>query len=127
MAAIDADFSEVLEVAADLGKAASRLLKDADAVAKKGAQNVKSEMIEDARGTTHFRQIERAISYERDYGAGEIGYEIGPVRGGPGSLAGAYFGWPHGGGSLSLEKPLRSEEPRLLKAVDDLAMKALGL
>lgn len=124
---MDADFSEVLEVAAELGRVPARLLKEADAVVKKGAQNVKDEMVQDASGSGSFRSVARAISYDRDYSIGEIGYEIGPVRGGAGSLAGAYFGWPSGGGSLSLEKPLRNEEPRLLKAAAELGAEVLGI
>lgn len=124
---ITGDFSEVNKLAVDLGKAASKLLPEVDAVMKRGAQNVKDEMTADAKGSEHFRGKRRAsvaesISYDRAYGLGSIGYEVGPDKERGGNLAAiAYFGGVNGGGgTLDIDRPLRNEEPRLLKALSEL-------
>lgn len=121
---ITGDFSEVGKLAVDLGKAVSKLLPEVDAVVKKGAQNVKNEMVQDAARSRFFRGIGPTISYDRAYGLGSVGYEIGPDRdrGMQAPLAGvAYFGGVNGGGgTLDIDKPLRNEEPRLVKALSEL-------
>lgn len=121
---ITGDFSEVGKLAVDLGKAVSRLLPEVDAIVKRGAQNVKDEMVADASGSRHFKGIARSISYDRAYGLGSVGYEVGVDRdrGGQAALAGiAYFGGVNGGGgTLDIDKPLRNEEPRLVKALSEL-------
>lgn len=114
------------ELSADLGKIASRALPDVDAVLKKGAENIKTEMASDAESSTHFRGLARTISYDSSYRIGEAAYEIGPDkdRGGAAALGNiAYFGGANGGGgTLDIDAPLAHEEPRLMAALD----KALG-
>lgn len=121
---ITGDFSEVQRLAVDLGRAVSKLLPDVDAIVKKGADNVKQEMVADASGSAHFKGIARSISYDRAYGLGSVGYEVGVDRdrGGQAQLGGiAYFGGVNGGGgTLDIDKPLRNEEPRLVKALTEL-------
>ena len=119
------DTSEVDALAADLGRVAGRSLPLVDEVVKKGADNIKREMAEDAAGSRWFRFAD-SISYDSDYRVGQVAYEIGPdrARNPRARLANiAYFGGANGGGgTLDIEKPLRSEEPRLMAALD----KALG-
>lgn len=117
------DASEVKRLAANLGKIASASLKDVDAVLKKGAQNVKDEMVADAKGSTHFKGMAGAISYDSAYSVGTPRYEVGPDKSRSGGALGNiyYFGTSRGGGSGDIEKPLRSESPRLEKALGDLA------
>lgn len=117
------DASECLMVAANLGKVAGSALKDVDAIVKKGAQNIKEEMATDARGSRHFRGMAGSISYDSDYRIGEAAYEVGPDKSRPGGSLGNiyYFGTSRGGGTGDLEKPLRSEGPRLESALADLA------
>lgn len=119
---IDIDTHEFRVLAGDFAAGAARLLPLVDGVMKKGAQNVKDAMVADATSSGSFHQIGKTISYDRAVSLTEIGYEIGPDRrrGGAASLAGAYFGWPAGGGaSLDLDGPLRAEEPGLVKALGD--------
>lgn len=120
---IEVDDSELRALAADLSRAQSRAPNLVDPVLKRAAQNVKEEMAADAAESRHFSGIARTVSYDRDSRVGSLGYEVGPDkdRGGAASLANiAYFGGSNGGGgTLDIEKPLRSEEPRLMKALDD--------
>lgn len=116
------DVTEVRRLAENLGRVAGRAVADVDAVLKKGAQNVKDEMVADARGSMHFKGMAGAISYDSAYRIGTPRYEVGPDKGRKGGALGNiyYFGTSRGGGSGDIEKPLRSEEPRLLKALADL-------
>jgi hypothetical protein len=119
------DAKEALVVASNLGKIAGSALQEVDAIIKRGAQNVKNEMATDARGSQHFRGMAGSISYDSDYRIGEAAYEVGPDKSRPGGSLGNiyYFGTSRGGGTGDLEKPLRSEEPRLVNALNDLAGK----
>lgn len=117
------DIEGLPELIADLGRSAARSLPLVDAVLKNGADNIKREMAADAAGSTYFGGISRTITYDADYRLNQPAYEIGPdrSRGGSAALAHiAYLGGANGGGgTLDLDKPLRSEEPRLMKALDD--------
>lgn len=128
---ISADFSEVHKLVADFGHASARVLPLVDAVVKKGAGNVKDEMIADARASRHFRGMAGSISYDSTsaYGLGSVGYVVGPDKDRRGGALGniAYFGGAHGGGgTLDIDKPLASEAPRMVKALEDLAGGLLG-
>lgn len=117
------DSSELRVLSQNLGKIAGSAVKDVDAVLKKGAQNVKEEMAADARGSRHFKGMAGSISYDSDYRVGQPAYEVGPDKSRRGGALGNiyYFGTSRGGGSGDLEKPLRSEGPRLEKSLADLA------
>lgn len=123
MNTFDIDAREVTALAADLGRVASGALPLVDAVVKKGAQNITEEMRADAAGSRHFGQIAPSLSYDSNYRVGQVGYEIGPDRSrSPGArLANiAYFGGSNGGGgTLDIDAPVRNEEPRMLKALDE--------
>lgn len=110
------------ELSADLGRIASRALPDVDVVAKHAAQNIKDEMVEEAQGSRAFRSIARSISYDRSYGIGQVSYEVGPDKSRGGALGNiAYFGGANGGGgTLDIDGPLKAEEPRFLKALDEM-------
>lgn len=115
---------ELRAFAVELGKVATSALKDVDPIVKRGAQNVKDDLVADAEGSGGaFRGIGRTISYDRAYAVGQVAYEVGPDRdrGGQAPLAGiAYFGGANGGGgTLDIDGPLDREEPRLMKALDD--------
>ncbi|QWY79641.1 hypothetical protein PP637_gp11 [Arthrobacter phage Persistence] len=120
--------AEFRKLANDLGKIAGSAVKDVDAVLKKGAQNVKTEMVADAAGSEHFKGMAGAISYDSSYSVGTPRYEVGPDKGRRGGALGniAYFGTSRGGGTLDIEKPLRSEEPRLTSELEKLADKWAG-
>ena len=122
MSSFSIDTSEVQRLAANLGKVAGAAVKDVDAVFKKGAQNVKDEMQADARGSVHFKGMAGSISYDSAYSVGAVRYEVGPDKSRRGGALGNiyYFGTSRGGGSGDLEKPIRSEAPRLESALLDL-------
>lgn len=122
------DTSELRRLSENFGKIAGSAVKDVDLVVKKGAQNVKEEMAADVRTSRHFvgkkgPGLESSMSYDSAYSVGTVRYEVGPDKSRPGGALGNiyYFGTSRGGGSGDIEKPIRSEEPRLQSALLDLA------
>lgn len=113
---------ELRAFAADLGKIASKALPDTDAVLKKGAQNIKDDLVADARGSKHFKGMAGSISYDSMYGIGHAKYEIGPDKGRRGGALGNiyYFGTSRGGGTGDLEGPLARETPNLERELNKL-------
>lgn len=106
--------------AADLGKIPPKALPDTDAVLKKGAQNIKDDLIAGVKTSRHFSgkkkpSLEAGISYDSMYGIGHAKYEIGPEVGrAGGSLGHIYYeGTSRGGGHGDLEGPLARETPNL--------------
>ncbi len=124
---ISIDTSELRAFATDLGHVAGSALSSVDAVMKKGAQNIKTEMAADIAGSEYFDRAEASVSYDSHYRPGQVAYEIGPDKDRGGKVGGAaevlniaYFGGANGGGgTLDIDKPLRSEEPNILKQLDD--------
>jgi len=106
---------ELRAFAADLGRVAGQAVPDTDKVLKKGAQNIKDDLVSDARSSRHFKGMAGSISYDRIGGVGSLGYEVGPDKGRRGGGLGniAYFGTSRGGGTLDLEGPLANETPNL--------------
>lgn len=97
MARISVDTSEVRAAIADMSGLDSRLRPDASMVVKKGATNIKDDLVSQMRSSRHFK------------GFADIGYdmiddfeaEIGPNKPGPGAGANiAYFGTSRGGGTV---------------------------
>lgn len=121
------DTSDLRQYGVNLGKVAASTLEDVDAVAKKGAQNIKDDLVSEAEASTHFRHMAGAISYDSKYGLGSVGYEIGPDKARRGGALGniAYFGTSRGGGTLDIDGPLAREAPQfeneMAKLVDRLA------
>ena len=125
MTRIEIDMSEVREFAADLRQVDSRLARHVKPVVKRGATNIKDQMVEEMKSSAWFAPVARGISYDLV----DDGYtaEIGPTRG-PGqvgSLANiAYFGGgvqPGGGTVPDPRGALDAEVPRFQKALADLA------
>lgn len=119
---MDIDTSELLRLAADLGKAPAEVTRGMPAVVNKGALNIKNTMRADAAGSRHFR-FARAINYDTRQGMGFYEAEIGPEKGSPGSIANiAYFGGARGGGTVrDPSAALAEEAPRFEQAITDLA------
>jgi len=120
--------AELRALSENLGKIAGAAVKDVDAVAQKGALNIKNEMASDARGSRHFKGMAGSISYESHYLPGRVRYVVGPDKSRRGGSLGNiyYFGTSRGGGSGDIDKPLRSEAPRFQSALADLAEKWAG-
>ena len=124
---IEIDMSEVRTLAADMAQVDSRLTRRVKPVIKRGAQNIKNQLVEEMRSSRHFRGVAPGISYDLV----DDGYtaEIGPTRGKPGSLANiAYFGTSRGGGTVrNPEYALAEEIPGFQQSLADLAAElALG-
>jgi len=102
--------------AADLGRIAGQAIPDTDKVLKKGAQNIKDDLVSEARSSrTLGARLAGSISYDRIGGVGSLGYEIGPDKSRRGGALGNiyYFGTSRGGGTGDLEGPLDRETPNL--------------
>jgi hypothetical protein len=120
--------AELRALATNLGRIAGGASKDVDDVLKKGAQNIKTEMQGDVSRSPHFKGMAGSISYDSHYLPGRARYVIGPDKGRSGGSLGNiyYFGTSRGGGSGDIEKPLRSEEPRTMSALEALAARWAG-
>ena len=125
--------AELRAFATNLGKVAGSAVDDVDAVIKKGAQNIKDEMRADVKTSQHFSSkkksgLEQSITYDSHYLPGKVRYEIGPDKYKRGGALGNiyYFGTSRGGGSGDIDKPLRSEEPRTMSALEALAERWAG-
>jgi hypothetical protein len=116
------DTSELRTLTADLGRASGAVTAGADAVLKRGAQNVKVGMVDAFKRSTHFRQVAPAVSYDRLPGIGSITYEIGPTIGGAGSLAGIAVdgGARGGGGTVDVDSVLTGEAPNVERELGKL-------
>lgn len=93
---------------------------------KKGAQNVKNDIREDlsSSGNKAFRRI--PITYEVKESAGRVTAEIGPSKGGAGSLANiAFFGTAKGGGTHEFYVFGEDEMPRLAEHVAKAAVEVV--
>ena len=120
--------AELRQFATNLGKVAGSAVKDVDGVLKKGAQNIKNEMQADASASKHFKGMAGSITYDSHYLPGRARYVIGPDKSRRGGALGNiyYFGTSRGGGSGDIDKPLRSEEPRTVSALEALAERWAG-
>lgn len=113
------DMSEVTKLSADFGHAAGEVVPVVDAVVKRGAQNVKTAMVAEAEADGSYKHFSRSISYDRAYGLGVIGYEVGPDKSRSGTQAALgnllFFGGANNGPVLDIEVGLREEAPRLVE------------
>lgn len=119
--------AELRQLATNLGHVAGNALEDVDAVLKKGMQNMKTEMQTDIRSSRHFSSkkksgLEQSITYDSHYLPGRVRYVIGPDKSRRGGALGNiyYFGTSRGGGSGDIDRPLRSEEPKTMRALAGL-------
>lgn len=123
------DNSDFKRFAADLMAATKRVPREVQQVVSKGALNIKNDQQAQVRQSTHFSGsgVAESISYDMRGGAGFSEAEIGPVKGTPGDLLNiAYFGTSRGGGTV--EEPgeaLKREEPKFVKALEDVMEKAV--
>lgn len=93
---------------------------------KKGAQNVKNSIRDDLNGSGNaaFRRI--PITYTVSETPGRISAEIGPTKGGAGSLANiAFFGTARGGGTHRFYEHGEEELPKLAEYVARAAVEVV--
>lgn len=124
MAGASFDSSELRAFAADLTSAGNAIAPAVRGIVAKGAVNIKKQMVEEMKSSTHFKGVARAISYDIKAEANAVEAQIGPSKGSPGSLANiAYFGTPRGGGTvpdpqLALEAEMPNFERYINAAID---------
>ena len=116
-------------LAKDLRELGAVVSSKVEPVVSKGSLNIKNQLQAEAKKSRYFR-IAPAISYDIAVTADGVESEIGPdkSRVATAKLANiAYFGGAHGGGG-TLPDPqlaLDAEEPKFLKALEDLIGGAL--
>lgn len=127
MAEVEFDMSELESWTEVLQKAPAATKKQARAVVSKGSLNIKNEARRNAPGTGAARHYPSSINYDITDKDGEIVGEIGPAEGrrqwGLGNLL--EYGSQHNPPHPHLEPALDAEEPRFIKAAEDLAAEAL--
>lgn len=101
---ISIDTSELRSLVADMSKVPEEAKRKIPAVVEKGARNIKGDLTEQMKSSTHFKGF-ADIGY--DILDGGMAAEIGPNKGGPGAGANiAYFGTSRGGGTV--EDPIEA-------------------
>src|SRR5699024_6831344 len=94
MVRVSVDTSEVRALIADMSGIDGRLRPNVSSVVKRGANNIKNELLTQMRSSRHFKGF-ADISYDM---TDDFEAEIGPNKGGPGAGANiAYFGTSGGG------------------------------
>ena len=68
------------------------IMTGARGVVAKGAVNVKTQMRREAQGVAHAPALPSAITFDLTVLPTTVGFEVGPVKGGAGSLALLYYG-----------------------------------
>ena len=86
------DFGDVEAFAKELGDLGAKVVVAQRQVVKKGALNVKTRLQAEAQGVAHAPGFPRAITFDVELKGDEITAEIGPEKGGAGSLALLYLG-----------------------------------
>ena len=119
MYSVSLDTSEVRAAIRDMTSVSTRLRPDIASVVKRGATNIKDDMITQMTNSKHFKGFPD-ISYDMkdDFEAW-----IGPNKGGPGAGANlAYFGTSRGGGTVEdPEDTMEREIPAFEEHLGDIA------
>ena len=116
------DTAELRKLGVDMERAAAKLVPAVHEVTRKGADNIKNQMVAEATaGSTsgYYRQFPRSISYDMRTTWGAIEYQIGPDKDQPQGALGniLYFGTSKNAPELNLLAPLEAEEPRFIAAL----------
>lgn len=128
------DFSELMELAADIDSASTALPKYLAKALGVTSKKVKESAQDRVRGRKHFKQAASAIDYELDGYSGtssgmssEIGYNKGQPAGNLGNLV--EFGAPSSGNSLApggeLQAALTENEGDFVRGVEAAAADAM--
>lgn len=131
MASVSVDASEVRAFAAVLDAAGAATERQVAAVVERGALNIKNQLVAEMGSGGTGGRVAATISYDITsssvFGGGHIEAEIGPVKGGSGSLANfMYFGTSTGGGHIpDPSGALEAEIPRFENALLALMAEAI--
>ena len=86
------DFGDIEDFARDLDDQGAKVVLAQRQVVKKGALNVKRRLQAEAQGVAHAPGFPRSVTFDVEMQGSEIVADIGPEKGGPGSLALLYLG-----------------------------------
>ena len=86
------DFGDLEAFARDLDHQGAKVVLAQRAVVKKGALNVKKQLQTEADGHPHAARMPQAITFDVELDGKEIVADIGPEKGGVGSLAFYWLG-----------------------------------
>ena len=86
------DFGDLEDFARELDHQGAKVVLAQRQVVKKGALNVKKRLQDEAQGVAHAPGFPRAITFDVELTGDEIVADIGPEKGGAGSLALLYLG-----------------------------------
>lgn len=120
-----ADLSSLI---AALAKAPDEATSAARAVVQKGALNVKDALNKQAYDSPHFKGVGGSITFDTKVTRRAITAEIGPDKERRGGALGNlfFFGGANGGGGTGdIDAPLREEEPKMVKFLDEAMGKLL--
>lgn len=111
------DFSDVLDLAADLADLPDDIGREVPKVVKKALNNVKAETREVVSGHPSWRHIAGLVAYDMD---GPTSGEVGYADVGQGELAGIYeFGSARRAPHPTLIPAAEAEAPRFVEAISD--------
>ena len=86
------DFGDLEDFARELDHQGAKVVLAQRQVVKKGALNVKKRLQDEAQGVAHAPGFPRSITFDVELQGDELVAEIGPEKGGSGSLALLYLG-----------------------------------
>jgi hypothetical protein len=115
------------ELIADLTRAAEHVIDETKAVVKRGAQNIKRDTQARWAGARYAPSLAAAVSYDVTSSAASVKAEIGPDKAKrQGALGNIYeYGVPGTAPQPALSPALDAEEPRFVKALEDMAVNLL--
>ena len=88
------DFGDLEDFARELDHQGAKVVLAQRQVVKKGALNVKKRLQDEAQGVAHAPGFPRSITFDVELQGDELVAEIGPEKGGSGSLALLYLETP---------------------------------
>lgn len=109
---------DLRRLAVDIASAGKDVERKVKPVLLKGAFNIQRQLRAEMGQSRHFGQVSRAISFDVD----GLAVEVGPTKGSPGSLANiAYFGTSRGGGTVpDPEGALLEEYPKFERFIREI-------
>ena len=130
MVGVDIDTSELRSLAVQLGQAGTATERETRAVVKRAAQNIKTQMQAEARGSASFNRSDKfAASISYDVMGDGLEVEIGPDKEhiAAASLGNiAYFGTSRGGGTVpDPQGALDAEAPKLVEWLGNIGAEVL--
>lgn len=123
------DAHEVTVLADAITKASRVAVKDTEAVVFRGAIQIKKEAARRISGHPRLKRLPRAIDFDMYQSLKGPAAEIGPNHAKPQGPLGniAEYGTPHTPSMPFMRPAADAEQPRFERAMEALAVKALGL